>query len=107
LFCLFAQSLYLFLGGFRSRDVKAKVNALKANGHVGGYTECAAKIEIAFDRDFNAIGHNSHGCGDHLTRDLCACRQGSEEKISGTSGGAGTSDAGVSLRLVQGTSDGN
>src|SRR5713101_8457451 len=57
-----------------------KMNVLKADGHVLGYAESTAEIQVSLDCDRNVFGRDAHGCRHHLTGDLRACRQGSRAK---------------------------
>jgi hypothetical protein len=82
-----------------------KMNALKADGHVFCYAERTPEIQVSLHRDLNTFHRYAHSRSHHLTGNLRAGRQSPEQKVPGTSAGAGASHSLVGLGLVDGTSD--
>ena len=103
LFRLCLQSLHLFRGCVWRGNIKMKTNALETDGHVFRYPKRASKIQVSFHRDLNAFRRYTHSSGHHLTGDLRASRQSSEQKVTGTSACTGASDTLVGFGLVDGT----
>jgi hypothetical protein len=99
------QGTELLGSGSASGDVKVKANIFKTYPSALGDTEGAAKIEIAFHGDFDTLGRNAHRCSDHLASNLCAGGKRTKQEIAGTRGSSGTTDSGVSLRVVDGSTD--
>src|SRR5918997_84316 len=102
---LLPQIFELLLCGGGRDDVEPGPDALEADGHFSGDAEGSRQVQVAFDLDLDALGLYPHGLGDHLARDLGAGRQSAEQQVPGAGGRAGSSDPGVSLRLVDRAAD--
>lgn len=103
----FLKAAELFGRGGGRADIEMKADLFEADGNLPGNAEGAAKVEIAFDGDVDALGGNLHGGGDHLAGDLRAGGKSAEQHVPGTGGGAGSADSGVGLGVVNGLSDGD
>ena len=105
LFGFFPQSTQLFRSCRRRNDIKAKLNAFKADGHVLRNAKGAPKIQISLHRDLNAFGWYAHSRSHHLTGDLRASRQSPKQEVTGTGAAAGAPDTLVCFGLIDGASD--
>jgi len=101
----FPEGAKLIGSGVGGADVEVEADGLEADGDVFGNAEGAAKIEIAFGGDFDALGGDAHSSGDHLAGDLGAGSEGAEEEITGASGGACPADSLMGFGLIDCAAD--
>src|SRR5262249_20304205 len=105
LFRLLLERTQLLWCCLRSNDIKVKLNARKTDWDIGRYAKRATQIQVSFYADLDAFRGNPHGGSDELTGELSAGSKRTEEKLTGASCGAGSSNPGVGLGLIEGTSD--
>jgi hypothetical protein len=58
------------------------------------------QVQIALDRDINALGKYSHRSGYHLASDLSAGSERTQQQVSGAGSSTRAADALVRLRIV-------
>lgn len=85
------------LGSF---EVKVKVDRLEPYRHILGHAQSSPEVEVPFHGDVDPFHRNTHGSSHHLSSDLGAGRERSEQQVSRAGSGAGSAHSQMSLCLA-------
>src|ERR1019366_1209148 len=102
---LLHQRVELRLARLRRGDVEAKPDGFEPDRCVAHQAEGAAQIEVTFHGHPDLLDREFHRGGNHLTGDLSAGSERSEQQVTGTGTGPGPADTGVCLGLIDGTTE--